>query len=226
MSRARGRVRSPMARFCRWLAPWASIWGARQVASPRWASDAGLCYVGRRWPLPRIYCAKSGPLRNSQAYARPERPERRRGTLGAMPFTPPKPIPPTPEDLRGSTVLVVDDERAWRVILETDLKMLGYKVSMAEDADQALVRAQADKPEVAIIDLMLPEPMDGWGLLTELRVRGQKVPVIFYTAYPVFPSGTDDPDVVGYMSKAVDRADLYALLPVAIRRSRERRDSD
>ncbi|TMF48788.1 MAG: response regulator [Chloroflexi bacterium] len=143
-----------------------------------------------------------------------------------VPFTPPKPIAPTPEDLRGSTVLVVDDQRAWRVILETDLKMLGYKVSMAEDADQALVRAQADRPEVAIIDLMLPEPMDGWGLLNELRARGQKVPVIFYTAYPVFPSGTDDPDVVGYMSKAVDRADLYALLPVAIRRSRERRDSD
>ena len=143
-----------------------------------------------------------------------------------LPFTPPKPIAPTPEELRGSTVLVVDDERAWRVILETDLKMLGYKVSMAEDADQALVRAQADRPEVAIIDLMLPEPMDGWGLLNELRARGQKVPVIFYTAYPVFPSGTDDPDVVGYMSKAVDRADLYALLPVAIRRSRERRDSE
>lgn len=143
----------------------------------------------------------------------------------SVPFTPPKPIAPTPEDLRGSTVLVVDDERAWRVILETDLGMLGYKVSMAEDADEALERAQADEPEVAIIDLMLPEPMDGWGLLNELRARGQNVPVIFYTAYPVFPSGTDDPDVVGYMSKAVDRADLYALLPPAIRRSRERRNS-
>jgi hypothetical protein len=65
-----------------------------------------------------------------------------------LPFTPPKPIAPTPEDLRGSTVLVVDDERAWRVILETDLRMLGYKVSMAEDADQALERARADDPEV------------------------------------------------------------------------------
>jgi CheY-like chemotaxis protein len=153
--------------------------------------------------LPWIYCA-SNPL----------------------PFTPPKPIAPTPDDLRGSTVLVVDDERAWRVILETDLRMLGYKVSMAEDADQALERAKSDGPEVAIIDLMLPEPMDGWGLLNELRARGQKLPVIFYTAYPVFPSGTDDPDVVGYMSKAVDRADLYALLPPAIRRSRERRGGD
>ena len=166
-------------------------------ASP--ASDVSTAY-GPEWACAPIYCA-TNPL----------------------PFTPPKPIAPTPEDLRGSTILVVDDERAWRVILETDLRMLGYKVSMAEDADQALEKAKSDEPEVAIIDLMLPEPMDGWGLLNELRARGQKVPVIFYTAYPVFPSGTDDPDVVGYMSKAVDRADLYALLPPAIRRSRERR---
>jgi len=140
-----------------------------------------------------------------------------------LPFTAPKPISPAPDDLRGAKVLVVDDERSWRVILETDLRMIGYKVSMAEDADQALERAGEESPEVAIIDLMLPEPMDGWGLLNALRTRGQKLPVIFYTAYPVFPSGTDDPDVVGYMSKAVDRADLYALLPAAIRRSRERR---
>ena len=140
-----------------------------------------------------------------------------------MPFTPPKPIEPPPEDLRGSTVLVVDDERAWRVILETDLRMLGYKVSVAQDAQEAMERAGVDSPEVAIIDLMLPEPMDGWALLAELRSRGLPLPVIFYTAYPVFPSGTEDPDVVGYMSKAVDRADLYALLPPAIRRSRGRR---
>jgi len=120
-------------------------------------------------------------------------------------------------------VLVVDDERAWRVILETDLRMLGYKVSVAMDASEALDRAREDAPEVAIIDLMLPEPMDGWALLSELRTQGLPIPVIFYTAYPVFPSGTEDPDVIGYMSKAVDRADLYALLPPAIRRTRSRR---
>src|SRR6266705_1381516 len=104
--------------------------------------------------------------------------------------------------------------------------MIGYKVSMAEDADQALERAGAESPEVAIIDLMLPEPMDGWGLLNALRTRGQKLPVIFYTAYPVFPSGTDDPEVAVYISKAVDRVDrdaLYAQLPPAIGPSRESR---
>lgn len=143
-----------------------------------------------------------------------------------MPFTPPKPIDPPPADLRGATVLVVDDERAWRVILETDLRMLGYRVAVAQDATEALARAAEDHPEVAIIDLMLPEPMDGWALLAELRNQGLQIPVIFYTAYPVFPSGTEDPDVIGYMSKAVDRADLYALLPPAIVRTRGRRSGD
>jgi len=120
-------------------------------------------------------------------------------------------------------VLVVDDERAWRVILETDLRLLGYRVSLAVDALEALERARTDRPEVAIVDLMLPEPMDGWALLGELRARGTAMPVIFYTAYPVFPSREEDADVVGYLSKADDRADLYALLPDAIRRAKSRR---
>ncbi|MDP9247427.1 MAG: response regulator [Candidatus Dormibacteraeota bacterium] len=137
-----------------------------------------------------------------------------------MPFTPPKPLEPPPEDLKGSTVLVVDDERAWRVILETDLHMLGYRVTMAEDAVEALERAETDPPDVAIIDLMLPEPMDGRALFSELRARGMGVPVVFYTAYPVFGEPPNDPDILGYMSKAVDRADLYALLPPAIRKRR------
>jgi DNA-binding NtrC family response regulator len=134
-----------------------------------------------------------------------------------LPFTPPKPIEPPPEDVRGSAVLVVDDERAWRVILETDLRMLGYDVSTAPDAALALEVAEERAPEVAIIDLMLPEPMDGWALLSELRGRGMGLPVIFYTAYPVFPAEREDPGVIGYMSKAADRADLYALIPPAIR---------
>src|SRR5437899_5584543 len=101
-----------------------------------------------------------------------------------LPFTPPKPLGPIPEELKGSTVLIVDDERAWRVILETDLQMLGYRVSVAEDAVEALERAERDSPAVAIIDLMLPEPMDGRALCAELRARGIRVPVVFYTAYP------------------------------------------
>jgi CheY-like chemotaxis protein len=141
-----------------------------------------------------------------------------------VPFTPPKPLEPPPEDLRGATVLVVDDERVWRVILETDLRMLGYTVAVARDGSEALSRVREDHPEVAIIDLMLPEPMDGMKLLTELRARGDAIPVIFFTAQTTdFPLATTNPQVLAYLSKAVDRADLYALLPTAIRTTRSRR---
>ncbi|MDQ6773037.1 MAG: response regulator [Candidatus Dormibacteraeota bacterium] len=137
-----------------------------------------------------------------------------------MPFTPPKPLAPPPEAVRGATVLVVDDERVWRVILETDLRLLGYRVALAGDANEALARAAESRPDIAIVDLMLPEPMDGLGLLSEFRARGWALPIIFYTAYPEFPRESRDPDVVGYVSKAVDGADLYALLPPAIERTR------
>lgn len=140
-----------------------------------------------------------------------------------MPLKPPKPLRPPPDELVGSSVLVVDDERVWRLILETDLTLLGYRVAMAHDADEALSLARTEGPEVAIIDLMLPDPVDGWALLDKLRAQGTPVPVIFYTAYPAFPSEPEDPQVIGYMSKAADRADLYALLPGAILENRRRR---
>jgi CheY-like chemotaxis protein len=138
-------------------------------------------------------------------------------------FTSPKPLAAPPAEVLGASVLVVDDERVWRVILETDLRMLGYRVSLAVDAAEALERARRDVPEVAIVDLMLPEPMDGWALLAELRAQGTPVPVILYTADPTIPSTGGDPDVLACMSKADERADLYALLPEAIARARTKR---
>ena len=103
--------------------------GSRPAWVPAVASDA----YEQDWPFAPIYCA-----------TRP------------LPFTPPKPIAPTPEDLRGSTILVVDDERAWRVILETDLRMLGYKVSMAEDADQALEKARIHGNKAYRLKIQIP----------------------------------------------------------------------
>ncbi|HZV51873.1 MAG TPA: response regulator [Candidatus Dormibacteraeota bacterium] len=134
-----------------------------------------------------------------------------------MSFEPPKPLSPPPREVAGACVLVVDDEQVWRLILETDLRMLGYRVAVARDAQEALALARRERPRVAIVDLMLPEPLDGWALVEELRAQGTPTPVILYSAYPV-AGQRQDPDVVGCMSKVTDRAELYALLPSAIRR--------
>jgi DNA-binding response OmpR family regulator len=140
-----------------------------------------------------------------------------------VPFKPPKPLEPLPEDLRGATVLIVDDERVWRIILETDLRMLGYSVALAQDGKEALSRVADHRPEVAIVDLMLPEPMDGASLLSELQEKGEDISVIFYTAQIDLRTEANNTEVPAYVSKAADRADLYALLPAAIRRTRSRR---
>jgi DNA-binding response OmpR family regulator len=122
--------------------------------------------------------------------------------------------------VKGATVLVVDDERAWRAILETDLRLLGYEVVTAADAGEALELATSAKPSLAIVDLMLPEPVDGRELVRRLRARGDRVPVVFYSA-----RGTvlkeDGPDAPAFFSKAANRADLYASLPDLIRRGVE-----
>ena len=119
--------------------------------------------------------------------------------------------------MKGATVLVVDDERAWRAILETDLRLLGYEVVTAGDAGEALERATTARPSLAIVDLMLPEPVDGRELVRRLRARGDRVPVVFYSARGTFTK-EDGPDAPAFFSKAADRADLYASLPDLIRR--------
>src|SRR2546430_2893937 len=98
--------------------------------------------------------------------------------------------------------------------------MLGYRVAVAQDGHEALARVQEHHPDAAIIDLMLPEPIDGMVLLSELRAMGEPTQVVFYTAQTDLPALKHDPQVAGYLSKAADRADLYALLPPAIRRAR------
>ncbi len=127
-----------------------------------------------------------------------------------------------PADVKGAVVLVVDDERAWRLILETGLRMLGYRPLLAADKTEALNQCFEHDPDVAIVDLMLPGP-DGWRLVSELRERGTSIPTIFYSAYPIEGAEKYHPDVVACISKASGTASLYALLPTAVRTKRRRK---
>lgn len=138
-----------------------------------------------------------------------------------MPFPSPRPLTPLTSDLVGARVLVVDDESIWRDLLALDLRQLGYEVVTAQDADEAAHRAAETSPEVAIIDLMLPEPWDGEGLVRRLRDEGHDFPVVYFTAFPVDRPDHADEGLLGHVTKAADRAELYELLPPALRRRRQ-----
>jgi two-component system alkaline phosphatase synthesis response regulator PhoP len=80
-------------------------------------------------------------------------------------------------------VLVVDDEIYIVHILDFSLGMEGYEVATALDGEQALEKARADKPDLIVLDIMMPR-LDGYETCRRLKADPQlkDVPVILLTA--------------------------------------------
>ncbi|MEW5932614.1 MAG: response regulator, partial [Bacillota bacterium] len=77
-------------------------------------------------------------------------------------------------------VLVVEDEAVLLSTLKFNLEKEGYAVATARDGWEALEAARAEKPDLVILDIMLPE-LDGIEVCRHLR-RESAVPVIMLTA--------------------------------------------
>jgi DNA-binding response OmpR family regulator len=78
------------------------------------------------------------------------------------------------------TILVVDDEPAIVDVLAYNLKKAHYRVLVARDGKSAIEIAQKERPDLIVLDLMLPE-MDGLEVCRSLRREGD-VPIIMLTA--------------------------------------------
>ncbi len=80
-------------------------------------------------------------------------------------------------------ILVVDDEDDILHFLELVLQEKGYDVLTASSGHEALTRAQIDKPDLVLLDIMMPQ-MDGWEVLKLLRVDDEtsRIPVAMLSA--------------------------------------------
>lgn len=67
-----------------------------------------------------------------------------------------------------SKILVVDDEEKIRLIVRKMLEREGYEVLEAKDSKECLKILDSEKPDVILMDVMMPE-MDGWAVVRELR---------------------------------------------------------
>lgn len=117
-------------------------------------------------------------------------------------------------------VLVVDDERRIRELLELSLRHHGYEVRCAGDGQAALTEAKAWEPDAILLDVMLPK-IDGIALLPMLR-RITEAPVIMLSAkgevedkVSGLAHGADD-----YLSKPFEIAELLAHIEAKLRRPR------
>jgi DNA-binding response OmpR family regulator len=80
-------------------------------------------------------------------------------------------------------VLVVDDQAAIRLLCRVNLEAEGMEVIEAPDGESGLASARAEKPDVILLDVMMPG-MDGWQV-AELLVEGEEtnqIPLVFLTA--------------------------------------------
>jgi DNA-binding response OmpR family regulator len=122
-------------------------------------------------------------------------------------------------EVPGKTkVVVVDDERSIRELLELGLAREGYAVRTAADGQQALSLVADFEPDVIVLDVMMPK-IDGFALLPMLRRRTQ-APIIMLTArgdiadrVAGLRGGADD-----YLAKPFDLEELLARLEAALRR--------
>jgi CheY-like chemotaxis protein len=82
-----------------------------------------------------------------------------------------------------ATILVVDDERAIRSLLEAVLEDEGHRVLLAVNGQQGLERAERDRPDLVIADVMMPV-LNGAELCRHLKARSgtANIPVILMSA--------------------------------------------
>jgi len=113
----------------------------------------------------------------------------------------------------GGKILVVDDYPANVKLLERNLQVAGYETAVAYDGEEALQRVQAERPDLILLDVMLPK-IDGFEVCRRLRADEATavIPIIMITALKDtedrirgLEAGADD-----FLSKPFDRGELLA----------------
>jgi DNA-binding response OmpR family regulator len=112
-------------------------------------------------------------------------------------------------------VLVIDDEAPIRLLCRVNLEAEGMEVDEASDGSGGLDRARAEKPDVILLDVMMPA-LDGWRVAEELiEDEGTKdIPIIFLTARAEFRDRAKGLDIGGvdYVTKPFNPLELAPLV--------------
>ena len=111
------------------------------------------------------------------------------------------------------TILVVDDDKHIRLLLETELTLEGYQVILANNGLEALKKVKEERPDLLILDIKMPG-MHGLDVLKAVRKENKELPIIVCTAYEKM--GDDYTvwagRVAGYLVKPFDLKHLKAVI--------------
>jgi DNA-binding response OmpR family regulator len=117
-------------------------------------------------------------------------------------------------------ILIIEDELPMRTALEDTLRDEGHRVISAADGETGLQRAAEEKPDLVLLDIMMPK-VDGFTVCRGLRRLGLRMPVLMLTArgqiddkVEGLDAGADD-----YLVKPFNRRELLARVRALCRRT-------
>ena len=117
-------------------------------------------------------------------------------------------------------ILVVDDDKNTRRLMQAVLEAEGYVVLMAENGEEALKTMDRENVDLVVLDVMMPK-MDGYEFTRTLRAANNYLPILMVSAKQLpadrkkgFLVGTDD-----YMTKPVDEEEMLLRIRALLRRA-------
>jgi DNA-binding response OmpR family regulator len=104
-------------------------------------------------------------------------------------------------------ILLVDDDDGLRDLYEEELVEEGYEVLTAKNGKEALKRLERDKPDLAVLDIVMPK-MDGMEALGRIIGKDKTIPIILHTSHPGYQEDFMSWAADAYLLKSTNLTEL------------------
>ena len=172
-----------------------------------------LYFLVRSGEIPAVRVGRQYRFRRSDIDAALDR----RGSVAAIGAAPPAPAVPGAGDVRGAgdkpvrpRVLVADDDAQVRGLLATLLTLADCEVDVVSDGSSAIQRLRADRYDLLITDLRMPD-VDGFDVIREAKRCAAALPIVIITGCSTEATAIEAANlgVAGYLTKPFQAPQVF-----------------